>query len=196
MVTWAFVLETLIKWGIPVLAAAIIGVIVKYLVDPVKRRHNEGYQMEKQTEWDEYARQSTVMNEKCQVQIRTMETAIDGKFQEAKSSSKATDMEILAAIKDIRNDINQMNTRINSMNTNMENSLSLLQKGVLDQHFTNLVSTCKVYLQRQPTAYITPVELIQYNEKLALYHQLGGNGHMDVWDEKIRELPVREHHEM
>ena len=196
MVTWTFVLETLIKWGIPVLAAAIIGLIVKYLVDPAKRRHNEGYQMEKQSEWDEYARRSGVMNEKCQVQIRTMETAIDGKFQEAQNSSKATNMEILATIKDIRNDINQMNIRINNMNANMESSLSLLQRGVLDQHFTNLVSTCKVYLQRQPFAYITPVELIQYNEKLALYHQLGGNGHMDVWDEKIRELPVREHNEI
>ena len=196
MVTWTFVLETLIRWGIPVLAAAVIGMIVKYLVDPAKRRHNEGYHMEKQTEWDEYAKRSNVMNEKCQMQIHTMETAIDGKFQEVQNASKATDMEILAAIKDIRSDINQMNVRINDMNTNMGNSLSLLQKGVLDQHFTNLVSTCKVYLQRQPTAYITPVELIQYNEKLALYHQLGGNGHMDVWDEKIRELPVREHHEM
>jgi len=68
----------------------------------------------------------------------------------------------------------------------------LLQRGVLDLHLQNLIAACKVYIER---GYITPIELMQYNERLTLYHNLGGNGHMDVWDERIRALPLHDHSE-
>jgi len=67
---------------------------------------------------------------------------------------------------------------------------NLLRRGVLDLHLHNLIETCKVYIER---GYITPIELMQYNERLTLYHSLGGNGHMDVWDERVRALPLHDH---
>lgn len=42
MVTWALVLETLVKWGIPVIAAALIGFIVKKVIDPNKEDRQAG----------------------------------------------------------------------------------------------------------------------------------------------------------
>ena len=48
MISWAFVLETLIKWGIPVLAAAIIGFIVKRVIDPKKQDNAAGAKLRQQ----------------------------------------------------------------------------------------------------------------------------------------------------
>jgi len=61
-----------------------------------------------------------------------------------------------------------------------------LRLGVLDAHLQGLVNTCEEYIKR---GYITMVELQSYQERLNVYHKLGGNGHMDIWDEKIRALP-------
>ena len=66
MITWALVLETLVKWGIPVLAAALIAFIVKHLIDPAKKDRLAGRTKRKQEEWDARARESQVMNEKCE----------------------------------------------------------------------------------------------------------------------------------
>jgi len=81
MVTWALVLETLVKWGIPVIAAAIIGFIVKRVIDPKKQDNAAGAKLRRQQAWDDAARASRVLEEKCAVQIKDMNTAIDTKFE-------------------------------------------------------------------------------------------------------------------
>ena len=37
--------------------------------------------------------------------------------------------------------------------------------------------------------YITLEQLADYNERFLTYKSLGGNGHVDPWIKKIRELP-------
>lgn len=48
MITWAMVLETAIKWLIPVLCVAIVGLITAHFVKPFKK----GNAAAKQEEWD------------------------------------------------------------------------------------------------------------------------------------------------
>lgn len=188
MVTWTLVLETLVKWGIPVIAAALIGFIVKKVIDPNKQDRQAGRKARKQREWDDMARESEVMNEKCACQVKTMSEAIDKKFEQAEAASNRVDNEILLAVKDLQLSVKEIRE---DMAENKRDA-KLLQKGVLDLHLQNLITACKVYIER---GYITPIELMQYNERLTLYHNLGGNGHMDVWDERVRALPLHDHTE-
>jgi len=48
MVTWAMVLETAIKWLIPALCIAIVGLITAHFVKPFKK----GNETARQEEWD------------------------------------------------------------------------------------------------------------------------------------------------
>lgn len=180
------VLETLIKWGIPVIAAGLLGWFIKKIIDPKKRDQAIGVQTRKQREWDEAARNSDVLNAKCALQIQNMSAAIDKKFEQAEAASQQIDNEILAVVKDLKVSV----TEIRSDLKDQKESQALLQEGVLDLHLHNLIGACKVYIER---GYITPIELMQYNERLSLYHKLGGNGHMEIWDERIRALPLHEH---
>lgn len=132
------------------------------------------------------ARESEVMNEKCACQVKTMSEAIDKKFEQAEAAYKSVDQEILLAVKDLQVSVKEIRE---DMADNKRDS-RLLQRGVLDLHLANLIAACEVYIAR---GYITPIELMQYNERLTLYHQLGGNGHMDIWDERIRALPLHDH---
>lgn len=187
-ITWALVLETLVKWGIPVIAAGIIAFIVKHVIDPSKRDRQAGANSRKQKEWDDRARASQVMEEKCSCEIHVMEEAIDKKFEQAQAANKAVDDEILIAVKDLQKSIAEIRTEMQEDRTDRK----LTKSGILDLHLHSLIQTCKIYIER---GYITPIELMQYNERMTLYHNLGGNGHMDVWDERIRALPLHEHSE-
>jgi len=188
MVTWALVLETLVKWGIPVIAAAIIGFIVKRVIDPKKKDNAAGVKLRLQQNWDDAARNSTVLQEKCAVQVGEMSKAIDIKFEQAKAENRLVDEQILAAVRDLQLSMNEIKDELKEQ----KDTQTLLQSGVLDMHLHNLIQTCKVYIER---GYITHIELMQYNERLTLYHKLGGNGHMDIWDERIRALPLHDHSE-
>ena len=128
------------------------------------------------------------MNEKCECQIRVMEEAIDKKFEQAQSKNKEIDDQILLAVTDLQKSIAEIRVEMKDDRADRQ----LTKSGILDLHLQNLIQACKVYIER---GYITPIELMQYNERMTLYHNLGGNGHMDVWDERIRALPLHEHSE-
>ena len=128
------------------------------------------------------------MNEKCECQIRVMEEAIDKKFEQAQAKNKEVDDQILLAVTDLQKSIAEIRVEMKDDRHDRQ----LTKSGILDLHLQNLIQACKVYIER---GYITPIELMQYNERMTLYHNLGGNGHMDVWDERIRALPLHEHSE-
>lgn len=128
------------------------------------------------------------MNEKCECQIRVMEEAIDKKFEQAQAKNKEVDDQILLAVTDLQKSVAEIRVEMKDDRHDRQ----LTKSGILDLHLSNLIQACKVYIER---GYITPIELMQYNERMTLYHNLGGNGHMDVWDERIRALPLHEHSE-
>lgn len=186
MITWAMVLETIVKWGIPLIAAGILGLIVKYIVDPRKRDFNTGHKANKQEEWDSYVDGSKALLELTNKQTQVITDTVQTKLNELEQTSKQTDQEILLTMKDLQVAIKDLNNDVQEQNENVQ----LLQSGVLDMHLVNLIDTCKVYINR---GYITPIELVRYEERLHLYEKLGGASHMRIWDERIRSLPLHDH---
>lgn len=62
-----------------------------------------------------------------------------------------------------------------------------IREAMIQQQLRGLIIDGKTYLRHQK---ITIDQLADYNDRFATYKRLGGNGHADVWVQKIRELPV------
>lgn len=75
----------------------------------------------------------------------------------------------------------------NVLNKIEENTRGI-RKAILSSHLRELIVDGKQYLQQH---YITPEQLADYNERFVTYKDLGGNGHVDPWIIKIRELPIK-----
>jgi hypothetical protein len=89
--------------------------------------------------------------------------------------------------------IDKISTSIDNQNESnkeyhkkVDKTINLIQEGVRDAHLQNLIATCEGYIKR---GYITPTELDVYQSKYKLYKDLGGNGHMEPWDAKVKALP-------
>ena len=175
MVTWAMVLETAIKWLIPVLCVAIVGLITAHLVKPLQK----GTEAKQQEEWDKHFKASSepkIMGDK---ELATVK-------KELKDTVHGADQEILKQIKDLSTSINVQNESNKVYHEKVDKSINLIQDGVRDAHLQNLIQTCEGYIKR---GYITPTELDVYQSRYKLYKDLGGNGHMEPWDAKVKALP-------
>lgn len=75
----------------------------------------------------------------------------------------------------------------NVLNKIEENTRGI-RKAILSSHLRELIVDGKSYLKQH---YITPEQLADYNERFVTYKDLGGNGHVDPWIVKIRELPIK-----
>ena len=75
----------------------------------------------------------------------------------------------------------------NVLNKIEENTRGI-RKAILSSHLRELIVDGKEYLKQR---YITPEQLADYNERFVTYKDLGGNGHVDPWIIKIRELPIK-----
>ena len=66
------------------------------------------------------------------------------------------------------------------------NIIELLQEGILSSHLDSLIQDCKGWIKQ---GWI-PLDLLErFEEKYKLYKDLGGNGHMEPWASRVRELP-------
>lgn len=92
-----------------------------------------------------------------------------------KKESDVMDNKILDKLNDVVGEIKSIDKRLEKTNENLDS----VRQGVLDGHLRRLVSSCEIYLKR---GYITPDELKDYNSRLEIYHNLGGNGHMTIWN--------------
>lgn len=63
-----------------------------------------------------------------------------------------------------------------------------IQEATLSSHYQALLEKCKHYVRQE---YITADELDLLEKDYDTYHSLGGNGHMEIWMSRIRQLPVK-----
>ena len=171
-VTGAFVIETILKWAIPFICLAIVGLITARLVNPIKKG-NEQARLE---EWEDMARKSDLHEELC------------GKHLQAfQKESEAMDHKILTKLDQMdqawKNDI----ACLQESSERNSHDIDIVRQGVLDAHLQNLIQTSNEFIEK---GFVTHAELMLYNARLAIYHRLGGNGHMDSWDERVKALPV------
>lgn len=107
-------------------------------------------------------------------------------FEQLRDQAEKTDHEIIKKLDYLEQKIEKNQKQTEQYEKQVEAQLNLLREGVLDSHLVNLIQTCENYIRR---GYITPDELDRYKQRLILYHKLGGNGHMDYWDDQINKLP-------
>lgn len=174
MVSWALVLETVVKWLIPALCVALVGFVASKVIKPWK----QGNQAQQQAQWDQ-----------CMLNSSLPKTFCENNLKEYKEQSDAKDDEILKSIKELTKTVNDNNLDAVKYHQKIDEQMESLRLGVLDAHLQNLISTCEVYIRR---GYITLDEYKAYSERYETYKKLGGNGHMKHWNELIESLP----HEM
>ena len=96
------------------------------------------------------------------------------------------DQKIMEKIDKLSTAIDNQNDSNKAYYNKVDKSINLIQEGVRDAHLQNLIATCEQYIKR---GYITSTELDVYQGRYKLYKELGGNGHMEPWDAKIKALP-------
>ena len=69
---------------------------------------------------------------------------------------------------------------------NVLKTIELIREGMLSSHLDNLVQECKGWIKK---GWIPLDSLERFEEKYSLYRALGGNGHMEPWASRVRELP-------
>ena len=70
--------------------------------------------------------------------------------------------------------------------TKIEENTAGIRQAILQSHLRELIIDGKMYLKQE---YITLEQLADYEERYLTYKSLGGNGHVDPWIAKIRQLP-------
>ena len=83
-----------------------------------------------------------------------------------------------------------LETKITEVQTTLlqkiEENTAGIRQAILQSHLRELIIDGKMYIKNK---YITLEQLADYNERFLTYKSLGGNGHVDPWIKKIRELP-------
>ena len=175
MVTWAMVLETAIKWLIPVLCVAIVGLVTAHFIKPFKK----GTEAREQEVWDAHFESSQKPKEMGDRELQQFKKDIT-------ETVTGADNQILEKISELSRSIEQQNGINTKYHQKVNESIDLIQQGVQDAHLQNLIATCQMYIKR---GYITTAEFETYQQRYKLYKDLGGNGHMEPWNAKICALP-------
>ena len=63
-----------------------------------------------------------------------------------------------------------------------------IQEATLSSHYDALLSKCKYYIRQGE---ISADELDLLEKDYATYKNLNGNGHMELWITRVRQLPVK-----
>ena len=174
---WVIVGELALKWAVPFALAALVSLIVAKMAQP-KEDLSIGAHQRKLKEWEDFAKESDVHEMLC-----------GQNFNKLREESDLMDNKILTKLDELKVDVDNIKTTVDKNRQETNKNIDAVRQGVLDAHLQNLIASCQKFIKR---GFITPTELMQYNERLGIYHRLGGNGHMDPWDERIKALPVHD----
>lgn len=103
-------------------------------------------------------------------------TALTKQVEEIKKESEEKDKELEKQILSVQD----------TLLSKIEENTAGIRAAILQSHLRELIIDGKMYINQK---YITLEQLADYNERFLVYKSLGGNGHVDPWIKKIRELP-------
>lgn len=86
----------------------------------------------------------------------------------------------------LKNDFKQANKELKADIEKVLETVKLLREGILSNHLDSLIQDCKGYIKQ---GWIPLDSLERFEEKYKLYRDLGGNGHMEPWASRVRDLP-------
>lgn len=171
MISQTLILDTIVKWLIPVVCAGLLAWFVAHLFKPFKA----GSQLKDQQDWDKNYKDSEEPKKVMQ-QVK----------EDLEEITNKADQAIINKIDNLNKEILDQKAKSKQYHDQVDESMKLITDGVRDAHLQNLISTCETYIRR---GYITSTELDVYQSRYNLYKKLGGNGHMEPWDAKIKALP-------
>lgn len=176
---WLFILEKVVSWAIPVICAA---VVAKAAIpwNKAKTAQERGQELIDQEHWDSCstklverieALEQTHSHDKTDVyeavrQLQSHDTVVDGKLQEILDVLKANAVASEGSLKAM----------------DAKNTAAFIQIYQRD-----LIVDGKTYIENKC---ITPQQLSNYEKRYRQYKDWGGNGDVELWIKKIRELPV------
>ena len=110
--------------------------------------------------------------------------------QDWNECAKKTLDDIKTIHEELRKKDQQLEGKIDANHTlllqKLEENTAGIRQAILQSHLRELIIDGKMYIKQH---YITLEQLADYNERYLVYKSLGGNGHVDPWIKKIRELP-------
>ena len=93
---------------------------------------------------------------------------------------------------EVSNEVHQHDTiyfqKLEELEQKIMKVLVPIQEATLSSHYQALLERCKHYVRQQ---YITADELDLLEKDYKTYQSLNGNGHMEIWMLRIRQLPVK-----
>lgn len=169
---WLFVLKEVLGWAIPLICAGVLAMAVK----PLKAAQNaqaRGQEVIDQEEWMKFAKPT----------IDEFSKRLDALENHHESDEKKLEerIEILEQHDDSIND------KLDLILTTVQNSDMKNTKAFIDIYQRDLIVDGKMYIEHQS---ITPHQLSNYEKRYKQYKDLGGNGDVEPWIKKIRELEV------
>lgn len=163
--------EYFLKWLIPFLCA---GAFTSFII-PFWNKYKIGQKAALQQKWDECAQEFKTEMASFEANTSKEESRLSRELKELKKLSDDRDAAIESRLIEIQEQLIEK----------IDDSTRGVREAVLQSHLRDLLADGKIYIER---GYITLEQLTDYENRYQIYKSLGGNGHMDPWIAKIREL--------
>lgn len=174
------ILKEVISWAIPIICTGIMA----YILIPFKKaqkQKDKGKELMEQEEWDSHSGGLVKKIDNIKQDQQKDKDDIMNEIMKLQAHDKQIDKilsEILVAVKQNNSEIS---TKFEDMDK--KNTAAFIQIYQRD-----LIIDGKDYLAR---GFITPQQLSNYEKRYKQYKDWGGNGDVEVWIGRIRQLPVR-----
>ena len=176
---WFFVLEKVVSWAIPIICTAIVAKIAIPL-NKAKAAQERGQELIDQEIFDARSVKIIRRIEKLEGTHQHDKSDVYDEVEKLKQHDQVIDdklAEILAVLK-----TNAEASAARSKAIDEKNTAAFIQIYQRD-----LIVDGKTYIEHQR---ITPQQLANYEKRYEQYKAWGGNGDVEPWIKKIRELPI------
>ena len=158
----SLVLDFMIKWGLGIVTGVLTTLFIKFRKEII-----EYFKYKKKRNKEEYLKE-------VDEELYTLEDKM-------RSHEKEVSKEIHQHDTIYYKKLEELEQRIMAV-------LKPIQEATLSSHYEALLKKCKEYIVRGE---ITADELDLLEKDYRTYAALGGNGHMELWMIRVRQLPVK-----
>lgn len=176
---WLFVMKEVLGWAIPLLCAGIMAIVLIPFKKAEKAR-NKGQEIIDQEEWDRHATVLVKRVEKLETHHDKDNCALEKEIQLLKKHDEEVDSKLTQIL-----DILKANAEISEEHLNAIDAKNTMAFQQIYQR--DLIVDGKSYIEHKR---ITPQQLANYEKRYKQYKDWGGNGDVEPWIKKIRELPI------
>lgn len=177
--SWLFVLEKVVGWAIPVICAAVMAWALVPL-KKAKQAQERGQALIEQEAWDKCAKDTNAHINKVEENHKHDTEMLIKEIKELKEHDTVVSERLETIINMITTNAKRGEERYANMDA--KNTAAFIQIYQRD-----LIVDGKRYIENKC---ITPQQLANFEKRYKQYKEWGGNGDVEPWIKKIRELPV------